>query len=252
MPVPSIALQLYTVRDALQSPDTFEQRLSEIAQMGYEYVELAGLYGKTPEELESSLRSHGLKAISTHEGLDLVEQDVKAAIARARTFGYDTIAIPWIGEEHRTPEGFRALSARLRPVADALAADGITLLWHNHNFEYLKLPNGEMPIDILAASGVRLEMDVYWVCHAEQSPLDWLVKYSGRVPILHMKDMQKDRKDFAEVGTGVLDLPLYAREAAGHGVRYLVVEQDSNWAVSPMESARVGIRNLKKMLANCE
>jgi sugar phosphate isomerase/epimerase len=242
-------LQLYTVRDALEAPATFDQHIAEIAEMGYKHVELAGLYGKSPEDLAGILSRHGLTAICTHEGLDLIEQDVQAAIGRARTFGYDYIAIPWLGDEHRTPDGFRKIADRLRKMADILAPEKLTLLWHNHNFEFQKLPNGEIPEDILAASGVGLELDVYWVCHADLSPLDWMVKYSGRIPILHIKDMQKAAKNFAEVGTGVIDLPLYAREASNHGVRYVVVEQDSNWAVTPMESARVGFDNLKKMLA---
>jgi len=36
--------------------------------------------------------------------------------------------------------------------------------------------------------------------------------------------------------------------AEKHGVKYLVVEQDSNWAESPMASARVGLENLGGML----
>jgi sugar phosphate isomerase/epimerase len=55
-------------------------------------------------------------------------------------------------------------------------------------------------------------------------------------------------KGFAEVGTGTVPLKELARMAPDYGVRYLVVEQDSNWSVSPLESARVGFQNLTKML----
>jgi sugar phosphate isomerase/epimerase len=246
---PEIALQLYTVRDVLSDPHNLERNLAEIAHMGYQSVELAGNYGKSAEELSRLLSVQGIKAISTHEVLDLLEKDVKAAIGRARTFGYEYIAVPWLGPEHRSPEGYAAIADRLRRMADSLKPEGITLLWHNHNFEFEKLPNGELPEDLLAASGVGLELDVYWVWYAGYRPDEWLQKYSGRVPILHMKDMKKDARDFAEVGTGVIDLPLYAKEASQHGVRYLVVEQDASWTGSPMESARLSYQNLKKMLA---
>lgn len=245
---PSIALQLYTVRQELEQADRFESTLEQIASIGYENVELAGLYGHTPEAFQQVLTRYGLKVSSSHEMLDGMEKDFNAVVDRARLFGYSYIAVPWLAPEHRTLEGYRRIAERLTPVSERLKAEGITLLWHNHDFEFHKLPTGELPEDILLESGVSLELDLYWVWHADHNPHDTMDRYSGRIPILHVKDMKKDAKDFAEVGTGVLDLPLYVREAPKHGVKWLIVEQDNSWAVSPIESARVSLENLKKML----
>jgi sugar phosphate isomerase/epimerase len=245
---PSIALQLYTVRQELEVEDRFESTLEQIARFGYRNVELAGFYGRSPEEFHRVLTRCGLKACSSHESLDGMENDLPAVIDRARLFGYSYIAVPWLAPEHRTLEGYRKIAARLKPVSERLKAEGITLLWHNHDFEFHKLNTGELPEDILLGAGVDPELDVYWVWHAGHNPHDQMTRYSGRIPILHIKDMQKDARDFAEVGTGILDLPLYVREAPKHGVQWLVVEQDSNWAVSPLESARVSLENLKKMM----
>lgn len=246
---PAIALQLYTVRNPLE--ENTEAALAQIARIGYTNVEMAGFYGKTPEEFKRLLDQQGLKAICTHEGLPNTDDEAKAAIDRARLFGYDHIAVPWLGEEHRNLAGYRAVADKLKKYNDQLAAEGITLLWHNHDFEFRKLETGEYGEDILLASGVGSELDAYWVQFAGLDPLEWMDKLAGRLPILHCKDMKKNdegKNSFAEVGTGFLDLPGYIARAPKVGVRYLVVEQDAGWAVSPMESARVGFENLTKML----
>ena len=64
-----------------------------------------------------------------------------------------------------------------------------------------------------------------------------------------MKDMA-DTPDqgFAEVGTGIIDFGAILAAAETAGVKHLIVEQDSNWKVSPMESARVSLENLSGML----
>ena len=59
-----IGLQLYTVRDVLAAG--LDAGLGEVASMGYRYVEMAGLYGKTPSEYRALLDKHGLTAIAAH------------------------------------------------------------------------------------------------------------------------------------------------------------------------------------------
>src|SRR5262245_20739979 len=59
-----LGLQLYSLRNqfAKDVPGT----LDEVHNFGIKYVELAGTYGRTPEQFKAELDSHGLKAISMH------------------------------------------------------------------------------------------------------------------------------------------------------------------------------------------
>lgn len=57
-----VALQLYSVRDALESD--FEGTLRQVKDMGYEGVEFAGLYGRTPEAVRKLLEEIGMEAVS--------------------------------------------------------------------------------------------------------------------------------------------------------------------------------------------
>ena len=249
-----IALPLYTVRGP-RAQDT-DAALAQIARIGYQYVELAGLHDKTPEQFKQLLDKHGLTAIASHEGIDGLLGDLPAVIHRARVFGYDFVICPYLDETQRN--NYVALAGQLAEVAGKLAGVGLTLCYHNHDFEWQVAEDGRRGIDILfdtpggAGAGnppLGSELDVYWVAKAGDNPIDWMRKLTGRLPLLHLKDMaDTPDKGFAEVGTGVIDFDAILNAAEACGVKYLIVEQDSNWKDSPMESARVGLENLGGML----
>ena len=53
-----IGLQLYSVRNEMEKD--FEGTLAKVAEMGYEGVELAGLFGKSAAEIRAMLEKNGL------------------------------------------------------------------------------------------------------------------------------------------------------------------------------------------------
>jgi sugar phosphate isomerase/epimerase len=246
MPLP-IGLQLYTVRDALmEDPDA---ALAQVASIGYRYVELAGLHGRTPEQFRGLLDKHGLSALAAHEQMDGLLDDLPAVVERAKVFGYAFVICPYLSESQRGL-GYGRLARQLADAAQKLSGHGLTLAYHNHDFEWEPAEDNKRGIDhLFEGTELNSELDVYWVKKAGDAPLDWMKKLRGRLPILHMKDMA-DNKDqgFAEVGTGTIDFGAIIDAAESCGVKYLVVEQDSNWKESPMESARVGLENLGGML----
>ncbi len=247
MPLP-IALQLYTVRDVLAND--IDTGLAQVAGIGYRHVELAGLYGHPPHEVKALLDKHGLQAIASHEGPHRLRDEFDDVLDQARTFGYQIIVWPWIDEAERTLEGYRQVPTLL--AACKAKAPAFTFAYHNHAFEFDKLPDGRSGFDVIFDDpSVNSEMDVYWVAKGGDDPHAWLKKLAGRLPVLHIKDMADGpEQGFAEVGTGVIDLASIARAAPDAGVQYLVVEQDSNWIDDdPMKSAKIGFDNLTAMLA---
>jgi sugar phosphate isomerase/epimerase len=244
-----IALQLYTVREPLA--ENTDAGLAQVASIGYKYVELAGLYGKSSEQFKTLLDKHRLTAISAHEPIHCLLNDPTDVIARARLFGYKFVVCPYLEESQRND--YAKIAGQLGEVGRKLAAAGLTLCYHNHDFEWKKDADGQRGIDLLfrANGGQPLgcELDVYWVAKAGDDPVEWMRKLTGRLPLLHLKDMaDTPDKGFAEVGTGVINFKTILSAAGACGVRYLIIEQDANWKDSPMESARVGLENLRSMV----
>ena len=59
-----IALQLYSVRDLLEKD--LEGGLKQVKELGYDGVELAGLYDHTAAEVKEILDRVGIQAVSAH------------------------------------------------------------------------------------------------------------------------------------------------------------------------------------------
>jgi sugar phosphate isomerase/epimerase len=247
-----VALQLYTVRDRLK--DDLAGTLQAVRDIGYENVELAGLYGRSAEQFKSELDKAGLTAVSTHVGIDRIEEDLQTVVDHARLFGYRHVAIPFFPEDRRTAEGYLELARLIDRCETSPIATGLTFSYHNHAFEFDKLEDGRRGFDILFSQpSPSSEMDVYWVARGGDNPLQWLERLSGRVPLLHMKDMAKDGDvadaGFAEVGTGRLPLEEIAFKADDHGVEHLIIEQDNGWIDGdPLKSAKISYDNLIAMM----
>lgn len=246
-----IALQLFTVRDVLNQD--LDGGLQQVAGCGYQYVELAGTYGLEPQELKAKLDKFGLTPISAHIGLDALQDKLPETLKLAEVMGIDKMAVAYLNEKWRSIDGYTQAAKQLSNAAKQAADQSVRIGYHNHAFEFETQSDGRTGYQILTDetdAGVFFEMDIYWFVKGDQDPQRWMDKLEGRIPLLHMKDMDNTAdRGFAEIGTGTIDLKAVASVAPQYGVQALIVEQDNNWAnMDPMNSARVGYRNLSNML----
>lgn len=243
-----LALQLYTVRD--ETARDFTGTIRRIAEMGYDGVEFAGYGDLTAEEMHSLLSEVGLQAYSSHVRLDLLEQQLDQEIAYCKQIGCPFIFLPWLAPDMRNEEMIRTLAPRLNEFGKRCQDQGITFGYHNHDFEFATLPDGTKLLDLLLSqtdpSFVSLELDVYWAAYAGVSPASVLERYSGRVPVVHLKDMTPDRH-FTEVGDGTLNLAQLAAVAEKSGAKVFVVENDAP-TIPSLDSARRSLTNLRQMV----
>lgn len=244
-----VSVQLYTLRDRLAKD--FDGTLAEVAKIGLKYVEFAGFYDRTPAQVRATIDRLGLIASSAHVGLDTFA-NTQQAVDFAKTIGFKYLILPYVGQEFRSPEGYRKLADQLDDAAARLAPHGISVLYHNHAFEFEKLADGTNGLDVIFNHGKRVqsELDVYWVTFGNADPVAVMKKLSGRVPILHIKDMTKaESRGFSEVGDGRINFTPILAAAARCGVRFLTLEQDSGWVNNdPVESVRRSFNNFKRVL----
>ncbi len=79
-------------------------------------------------------------------------------------------------------------------------------------------------------------------------PAEYLRRYSGRCPLVHMKDFVRgDKVTLVALGDGELGVCEAAAQAAESGAEWLVVEQDDHHFGSPMENMKKSIDCLKKL-----
>lgn len=247
-----IGLQLYSVRTEMERD--FAGTLKKVAEMGYEGVEFAGLFDRSPAEVKELLAQNGLAPVSAHVPLADMLADMDKVIADYKEIGCRYIAIPYVDEAYRpgTPDYPETLK-KIEALGKKCAENGLVLMYHNHDFEFVKI-GGKYGLDIMyetvPAEYLQTELDTCWVNVGGEDPAKYIDKYSGRTPVVHLKDFvmkgrEKPKKlydligiddggeeaseedfSFKPVGFGVQDIPAIIAASVRSGAEWLIVEQD--------------------------
>lgn len=249
-----IAAQVYSVRQDAEAD--FAGTMARLKEMGYDGVELAGLYGKTPQEIKTCLDSLSLKAISAHVPYEELQTNPEATIQAYREIGCDFLAIPWLGESHRYGgDKYEEMLASLPAISEACRKQGITLLYHNHAFEFEKTENGKWHLDLLYSAAapevLGVELDTCWAKVGGADPSAYLLEYSGRCPLVHVKDFRRkdESVELVALGEGEQNVTDIVNSACECGSIWLIVEQDDHPYGTPMENMKKSIDCLKKIMA---
>ena len=137
------------------------------------------------------------------------------------------------------------------------------------DFEFDKI-DGEYALDILYTEVgpelLQTQLDTCWVNVGGENPADYIRKYSGRAPGVHLKDFFGEKSDdmyerigidkkaptrpsgfeFRPVGMGLQNFPAILEAAKAAGSEWVVVEQDqATMGLTPLESIKKSIDYLK-------
>jgi sugar phosphate isomerase/epimerase len=221
----AIGLQLYTVRSEMQK--SVEATLDRVAQIGYNEVEFAGYFGRTPQQISDALKKSGLTSPAAH--IDMRAPWDKT-LEDAAIVGHEYLVVPWMDESQRTPDGVKQLAQEFNRRGEAARKAGKNFAYHNHDFEFKPLGNsGKLLYDTLLESTdpklVQMEMDLFWVTHGGADPLTYWKRYPGRFPMLHIKDMAADRS-MQDVGSGQIPFAKYFKDRDLAGAKHFFVEHD--------------------------
>ena len=85
-------LQLYSVRDFTQKDLAYT--LKKVAEIGYKYVEFAGFFGHSAEEVKAMLNEYGLVVSGTHSSLKELDEDFAATVKYHHAIGNTNYIIP--------------------------------------------------------------------------------------------------------------------------------------------------------------
>ena len=248
-----VAVQLYSVRDEMEKD--FYGTIRKMKEIGYDGVEFAGLFGQNPEEIKAFCDEIGIVPISAHVPYYDMLENPEAVLADYVAIGCKYVVVPYLTEECRPgTEGFAATVEGIRKIGEAAKALGIQLLYHNHDFEFVKIGD-DYALDVLystvPADLLKTEIDTCWVNVAGVNPAEYLEQYEGRSPVVHLKDFKKvegkqgklyeligieddggeeadeDAFSFMPVGHGMQDMPAILSACEKVGAEWVVVEQDS-------------------------
>jgi sugar phosphate isomerase/epimerase len=275
-----IGLQLYTVGAAARKD--LQGTLSRVAAAGYQTIELAGLYGNSPQAMRKAADDTGLKYTSIHiqprssNGEPGFDQPPEVLAASMQVLGLADVVLPMflmpahlpkpdaksggygsyldqVGPQI-TADDWKATADFLNTKGAALQKVGLRLSYHNHNVEFRPIGDS-CGLEILLANTdpniVHFEMDVGWVAAGGADPIKILEHRQGRFKMMHVKDLMATTKtnyamqqDPAEVGNGMLPWRKILDVAYTTGVRKFFVEQEPPFKGDPLDSIAISAKYL--------
>ena len=229
----NLSFQLYSARDHQPWTDV----IAMLAKAGYTDVEgFGGVYDE-PEKFRALLDQHNLTMSSGHFFPPaMFETDKKKVIKIAKILGMRNIYCPYVLPEERknTTAGWKAFGKRLAAANDFIRGEGYGFGWHNHDFEFAKLPDGSTPHERIfdAAPSIDWEIDVAWIVRAKQNPIKWIKAYKDRITSVHVKDIAEkgknlDQDGWCNVGEGTVKWPEIFKALQGGRVMHYVMEHDN-------------------------
>lgn len=229
--MPTKAVQQFMLGTVLSNENEARQTLAAMKAAGYDGIELCGFMihpigfmvrlltkaagmpvGKGGNlDWHALVKEAGLQVVSLHTDLGSLERDAKAVADEAKSFGTKYVVITGM---YRFDYGDEAtmhdLAARLNKAGEALKAEGVELLYHNHNCELWHIND----------RGTR-------------------ISGSAVTPIL--------KTDSMELGTGNMDLDSLMAQALTIGVDAVILESHRNWVDnSPIKSLQLSAEYLKQ------
>lgn len=277
------AVQQMMLGSVLKSEDSAKQILKEIKEAGYDSVELnrymihptplmvrmltkaagmpSGNGGKYnwPELVKES----GLEVLSLHTDLGSLEKNFGEVVKDAKSFGTKYVVITGMYRfDYQSEHAVKELAQRLNDAGEKLLEEGLSLLYHNHNIELVKVNGNTCAYDVLINETdpeyVSFELDTYWMTEGGADAKLIMRKLGKRMKLWHVTDrgfrLEKTsmtpivKTDSVELGTGSMDLAGMAEIARENGVEGAVLETHRNWIHNdPVESIKVSAEYMKRL-----
>ena len=276
------AVQQFMLGTVLNSESQARETLRKMAEAGYDGIELCSfmIHPTSPVvrlltraagmpvgrggrlDWPGLVREAGLRVVSLHTDLDSLEKNPAALAAEVRALGAKYAVITGMYRFPYADEGaVRALAARLNRAGEALAASGVSLLYHNHNCELQRVSSARRAYDVLLSetdpAAVNFEFDSYWFTEGGADALSWMRTLGRRMKLWHINDRGTRlagpamtpilKSDSMELGRGNLPLEALAAQARASEVDAVVLESHRNWIdKSPIKSVQVSAEFLRE------
>ena len=256
----NIGLQTFTVRR--------EQKRSVTA--AYERAHALGLSGFEVARLDFNEKNAAeIKAFTERSGAEIYSLQVKPKhvfgereriVDFARAVGCHRVVISMLpfdcilGGEDR----FYSFVSRLDREFDLYAEQGITLGYHHHNWEYVKLSSGRTRMDEILSRTEKIKIvhDTFWTARCGIDPAREVERFRGRLLGVHLRDLLPYKKGLSvpvrdcALGEGTLDFSRIILAALSAGAEYLVIEQNTKTPYRELEKSYSYIKHITEAKSN--
>ncbi len=293
--MPIRAVQQFQLGTVMNTQKEALEVMERMKKAGYEGIELCGFMirpagmmvklltkaagmpvGKGGKlDWSGLVKESGLKTVAVHEQLyDALHTPEKLA-EEAERLGTNTIVVTGMYRfSYDSEDAVKELSENLNQAGEKLSKLGLSLLYHNHNCEFVRfrekegvrqsIPGQEKPLNAYELllketdpAFVNFEFDSYWAQDGGANPLKVMEALKDRLKLYHINDRGYRKPgpfmtpilkmDSCEPGTGSMDLVSLIGQAKKVNVGAVILETHKNWIdKSPVKSFELSAEFLQR------
>ena len=253
----SFGVQTFTVRKK-QKKD-MERAYLSLLEMGVTELEVARINftEENARRIKSLSDEHGIRPVSIQVKPKYIINHPDEIIKFCHITGCKNAVISMLpfscilGKE----EKFYEFISKLDGLATEYEKAGITLAYHHHNWEYIRLSNGKTRMEELLSKTEKIKFvhDTYWTARCGIDPARQIRQLGNRLLGIHLRDLTFGKRLLSVVprdtyiGGGVIDFAAVLSAAEEVGCTYTVIEQNSD---TPYEDIGRSLENLNKIRTN--
>ena len=186
-----IASPMFILRN--ECKENMFEVLEKISSIGFDGVELLGLYDYDPVSIREKLDELSLTAIGNHVDYSSFEKRTEETIEAHKIIGCEYITIGGPAMQQLTnPSYIQKYLDDLTDIGKKCMEHGLQLLYHNHAYELQTKIDDDFLLDYIlnhvSKEWLGFEADLGWIAIAGGNPLAYLKRYQTRCPVIHLKD----------------------------------------------------------------
>ncbi len=252
-----LGIQLYTLRDSIQTAEDFDKTLAELEKEGVSIVQISAIGPIPQNEVKEIVEKYGVDVCLTHTNFERMKTETQTVIDEHKMINCDQLGLGGMSDEYRKDlSAVRQFIKEAEEIGKMCYEQGCTFAYHNHDFEFKTvLEDGRTVMQVLLEETnpdyFWFIPDTAWIQIAGENPVEFLDKVKGRVKVCHFKDYVKADTEkgfkFTELGKGEVDIPACYRKLKEIGVPYAVYEHDIDWEISAMQSCKDSYKYMLKV-----
>ena len=144
------------------------------------------------------------------------------------------MVVPYLhNKDRKNLDDYKRVAGNLNKAAVIAKKAGIQLAYHNHSFEFNKLPSGKYPIECILdqSENLNFEIDLGWTTAGNANPMEWVEKYKNRIIACHLKDFYSnenmlDHDNQSSIGDGFIDWKELLKKISKTPCEVIAIEHD--------------------------
>ena len=252
----NFGVQTFTVRRAQKS--CIRDAYTPLIKIGIKHFEVARIKfnQRNARKIKALIDEYGIEIVSVQVKPKDVFKNIDRVVEFCNITGCKRVVISMLpfkcilGSEAR----FYSFISSLDSLYDIYANHGITLAYHHHNWEYIRLSNGKTRMAELLEKTERLKFvhDTYWTAKSGISPERQIREFGGRLLGIHLRDLRFKKRGIdvvggdGAIGDGVIDFSCVLMAARDVGCSYLVIEQNTKKPYLDIEKSFTRLNEMAK------